>query len=1120
MSKKILALILGLVFVLSLCPMTALAEQTASLTLNADGSIATYGKNVDDFEHLNLQPNRKTAYPDSSLGQTSNVFQAKADDSSGEFTIEEAVGGRTGKMLKINPVGYASLYVWKLPLPAGQITRFAFDFYFDKFDQDVAGVRFGGNIGNGVTYDVLKSFVQEKTWYRYVVEIDANQKSRTAFLDADGNIVYCQATRRGPSGGTSGYDYKSGWPVTEGTSDTWINGTEPVIYISTPGKFVVYVDNAEISAYKATEWVAPSLLSSTIADNATEVSSATSEVTLAFDQPLASTTATLTADGGQGVTCTAQLASGIGTKEHVYKLTLPALMADTQYTLALSGFSNGGKACTDTITFKTEDAGISVDRETFESEAVLTYNRYVSEENILRKEPNGSELKTTLVDGYTQGSKALNCAYGTGSATDATQLATAKGYGLPSYMVNGVSKKGSLVATYRIKVEDVGTNPSINLGHLWSSLTPAYIQLKDGTLSVGNIWDGTSTWRTISGDHWYNIVWKMDENGYEFSVVDAEGTGKGNLIYTKNKLWTAEPVSPDADRESLTIYPFYMVKSLAGSGKNVGTSITIDDFAIWSVKPESAKHALSVESSSADNGEFSFTFNQPVLGTANMFKLYAEKDGDSEICYLLPTFKYPDFCAQTIAYTDVDYYTDYKLDYSGLTGVSGAPFGANEETITETFRNESVPEDMAVLGDISCNGLTTGSKLAFNLYSKTAQSPTVIAAFYNRSFPAELSAIEVVEDFGLNAGTNEKEITLTKNINADYVRLYAWDGLTTMKPLMEAYKALTPVSGLKVLMIGSSLSEDVGRYLNQIATAGGATLDLTIKGVGGSRATQHEANLKRELSYGLDKDYSDAKVQAYMDDVASAEIERAEYFCYANGEVKQSYGTGNWKHKVLVSALLEKQYDIISIEYRVESSAPNTMESSLEYLTAKLRELQPDAEIVLYQPWNDFAGTSEFATILGPVTKEMAEKIPSVVSNLTAHGDDMEIVPAGHAFYLAEKFSDWADNRYNQGDGNTNAGIQPGSKDQFNTADGLYRDANHASYYGCYLADAVWYEMLTGKRAPILNASGNAVIDRPTGYVAADTANVFFSISEEEHLARLQFLSDIAHTVCKEQRTK
>ncbi len=401
MSKKIQALILGLVFVLSLCPMTTLANQSAALTLNTDGSIATYGKNVDDFEHLELQPNRKISYPDSSLGQTSNVFQAKADAGSGEFTIEEAVGGRTGKMLKINPAEYASLYIWKLPLPAGHITRFAFDFYFDTFDQDVAGVRFGGNIGNGVTHDVLKSFVQEKTWYRYVVEIDANQKSRTAFLDDEGNIVYCQATRRGPSGGTSGYDYTSGWPVTEGTSDTWINGTEPVIYISTPGSFIVYVDNAEISAYKATEWDAPSLLSSTIADDATEVSSVTSEVTLAFDQPLTSTTATLTPNGGQGVTCTAQLIGGVGTKEHTYKLALPALTADTQYTLSLNGFSNGGKTCTDVITFTTAGGPIVISHDVESTEvarnAEFTFNfdQPVSGTITLKEKISGNPVVTT-----------------------------------------------------------------------------------------------------------------------------------------------------------------------------------------------------------------------------------------------------------------------------------------------------------------------------------------------------------------------------------------------------------------------------------------------------------------------------------------------------------------------------------------------------------------------------------------------------------------------------------------------------------------------------------------------------------------------------------------------------
>ena len=66
-------------------------------------------------------------------------------------------------------------------------------------------------------------------------------------------------------------------------------------------------------------------------------------------------------------------------------------------------------------------------------------------------------------------------------------------------------------------------------------------------------------------------------------------------------------------------------------------------------------------------------------------------------------------------------------------------------------------------------------------------------------------------------------------------------------------------------------------------------------------------------------------------------------------------------------------------------------------------------------------------------------------------------------------------------------------------ATGLMRDVNHASYYGCYLADAVWFEFLTGRQAVTTDSNGNAVVPVPEG------------IDNEEHISRLQKLSETAH---------
>lgn len=1141
MSKKILAMILGLVMILSLCPATVFgAQPTAALTMDetngpnpssgsVTGTITQYGKNTDDFEHLTPSATTFNVYPDAGRNQTSNVFvPALTQNTQRDFTVIEATGkdGKTSKMLKMDATyDEARLYVWKLPLPAGQITRFAFDIYFETFDTSGTGdypVCFNGLISDGVTYGRLKSFIKEKTWYRYVVEIDANQKSRTAFLDTDGNIVYCQATRAS----SSGSGYTNGWAVTNGASNTWINNyREPTVDISSNNKSVMYIDNAEISAYQASAF-APSLVSSSLANNAKNVSTATKEVTVTFDQPLTAAKATLTPAGGTAVDCTATFVSGVGQKEHTYIITLPALAAETDYTLALTGFSNKSLTCADTIAFKTDEADIAVDRETFEADTnpdvTGSKNKYASRLAVLKKE-GYYDLKTELVTGYEVGTQALKLSYGE-TQSYPTHLITTKSYGLPVYDDDGVNKKGSLVVTYRVKVENKGTNPLIKLGHPDDSGSHAKISMGSNSLIIGNAYDASATYRTVLENHWYNVVWVMDETGSRFSFIDAEGADKGTVVYSRNKAWGDTGINSEVGNGgSRQIYPAYM-HHLTGSDKiNIGTAVVIDDFAVWQVRTDRAKHALTATGNDLGDGKFTITGNQPVLGTPDMLKL-TDTDTD-KASYWIPEIRYTDFCTMEVDYKNVDYLTNYKADFSGLKAASGAPIAAGGTNYV-TFSKDEVSEDMAVFGDITVNGLTEGSKVSFDLYSETAQTPTVVAAFYDRSYPAKLSAVEIAENLSLDAGVNKnKEITLSKTIDADYVRLYAWDGASTMVPLMDAYKTVTPKESLKVLMIGNSLSEDAGRFFEDVAEAGGLTLDLTIKGVGGSELSHHSNNLKREIGYGLDKDF-DNKYQAYIDMVREESIDRPLYFRMKTGETTVSPGsTGYNKDFLLVKALMDDEYDVISLQQFSSGYSDVGMKEPLEYLTETIRKFQPNAEIMIYQAWGGYSGRLDyFKSNIEPLCDKYSNQIPATVSNITAHGDDIEIIPSGHAFYLAEIFSDWGGNDYRNGDGNTNAGTQDSlsTTDSFNVASGLYRDFNHASYYGCYLTNAVWYEMLTGKQAPFVDSTGNAIIKKPSGYLAADTenANQIVDISDAEHLERLEYLSDIAHQVCKEQRAK
>lgn len=287
-------------------------------------------------------------------------------------------------------------------------------------------------------------------------------------------------------------------------------------------------------------------------------------------------------------------------------------------------------------------------------------------------------------------------------------------------------------------------------------------------------------------------------------------------------------------------------------------------------------------------------------------------------------------------------------------------------------------------------------------------------------------------------------------------------------------------------MIGNSLSEDAGRYFNKVAEASELNLDLTVKGVGGANLAHHAANLEAELA-GVEKTWN-----------------RADYFTYENGE----FITATEESVDLINTLKAKQFDVISLQ-QYEAYTDADFEESLPYLVTEIRKLQPNAEIVLYQTWAQYGSQStltsmnnKFLNTIEPAVKKWAVKVGAEVENITIGGAPMRIIPAGYAFYLGNNNLDFCMNTpYVTTDTNEEAKVEAVG---ITLAKGLMRDVDHASYYGCYLADAVWFEMLTGKQAAFADSSGKAVVPAPDG------------ISTEEHLSRLESLSNLAHRAVQE----
>ncbi len=582
---------------------------------------------------------------------------------------------------------------------------------------------------------------------------------------------------------------------------------------------------------------------------------------------------------------------------------------------------------------------------------------------------------------------------------------------------------------------------------------------------------------------------------------------------------------------------------------NDNQTFTIDDFTLWKIKPEMASQKLALSGNvSEDDGTFTLNFNQPVMADKDMFALYKDEAVGTagalknERCYIIPEIKYPDFCKQEITFPNLEALSDYTFDYSGMKSASGADLGDSKATSLVEFTAPASDEDLSVYGDIICNGMTEGSTITVNMYSQEAQTVDLIAGFYERSFPDKLSGVVITQDVSLNAGENTVRITLDKDVDADIVKLFAWDDMSTIVPVMEDYKALTPLDTLNVLMIGSSLTEDTGRLFDGVLEASGHSvgadreIDITVRGVGGGSFNYHYNNLVREFEEGMDeavrsndadaiKTYVDEQ-QAIMDEEAANDenSSRRLYFNYRNG----TYDVENPKDKLLISALLEKQYDYITLQpsaHAYDSYDDNATE--LEYLTTKIRELQPNAEIILFQTWTHCYAAQDtrhsyFLDGIKPFVDNWAENTGKY-ANITAEGQPLTISPVGYAFYLADDFYDWCGKRYNLSAGDNTAAAKTDLTDLFNASEGLLRDADHASYYGSFLSDAVWYEIFTGRKASA-GTLENPAVPIPTGIGPeldedgnpTGNTKTYFTITAEEHLARLEALVDIAHTAVTE----
>ena len=189
-----------------------------------------------------------------------------------------------------------------------------------------------------------------------------------------------------------------------------------------------------------------------------------------------------------------------------------------------------------------------------------------------------------------------------------------------------------------------------------------------------------------------------------------------------------------------------------------------------------------------------------------------------------------------------------------------------------------------------------------------------------------------------------------------------------------AYAAERREGPVKVLMIGNSFTASVLRETPNLAKAEGLKLDIVQCGIGGCPLEKHWANVEKA---------GDANFKPYAVD--------SRFFSSAHTFPKRANVT---------EMLVAEEWDIVTIQ-QASAKSPfyDTYQPYADKLIAKIRELAPQAEIVIQETWS-YSPLHGGRLPGGKLSsKEMYESLKKAYAQLAAkHG--FRTIPTGDAVQL------------------------------------------------------------------------------------------------------------------------
>ena len=250
-----------------------------------------------------------------------------------------------------------------------------------------------------------------------------------------------------------------------------------------------------------------------------------------------------------------------------------------------------------------------------------------------------------------------------------------------------------------------------------------------------------------------------------------------------------------------------------------------------------------------------------------------------------------------------------------------------------------------------------------------------------------------------------------------------------------ALTAIAPAATLRLFVVGNSFSNNATRYLPDLAKSGGHELILGKAQTGGCSFERHWNAVEASLANPTDP---------------KARI-------YGGKSLREHMGSDTW--------------DVITIQqYSLHSTDPATYRPYAYKLHAHLKQLQPNAEIVVHQTWAYRVDAARFGQIApgqhATSQREMWEKSRAAYHQL-ARDLRMRILPVGDAFWRVDSDPKWGFKPDPTFDEKT--ATHPALPKQthslhvgyrWNAEKKLGKDANHANVAGEYLGALVWYGML------------------------------------------------------------